>query len=51
MPSENGIGKRVAPLVYHEEQGGGHGVSDALQDPDLMAMRLAFLFSKLTPSP
>jgi prolyl oligopeptidase len=51
MPSENGIGKRAAPLVYHEEQGGGHGVSDALQHPDLMAMRLAFLFSKLTPSP
>ena len=35
-------------VFYLEEQEGGHGVSDALKHPDLMAMRLAFLFSKLT---
>jgi prolyl oligopeptidase len=37
-----------AEVYYLEEQEGGHGVSDALKHPDLMAMRLAFLFSKLT---
>lgn len=38
----------AAEVYYREEQEGGHGVSDALKHPDLMAMRLAFLFSKLT---
>ena len=37
-----------AEVYYLEEQEGGHGVSDPLKHPDLMAMRLAFLFSKLT---
>jgi prolyl oligopeptidase len=39
-----------AEVYYLEEQGGGHGVSDALKHPDLMAMRLAFLIFKLMPA-
>lgn len=39
-----------AEVFYLEEQEGGHGVSDALKHPDLMAMRLAFLVSKLMPA-
>lgn len=38
----------AAEVYYLEEQEGGHGASDALEHPDLMAMRLAVLFSKMT---
>lgn len=36
-----------APTYFLEDEEGGHGVSDALRNPDLMAMRMSFLISRL----
>lgn len=36
-----------APVYFLEDQAGGHGVSDALNNPDLMADRMAFLTQAL----
>jgi prolyl oligopeptidase len=36
-----------APVSYLEPEGGGHGVSDPLQRPDVMAMRATFLMDAL----
>jgi prolyl oligopeptidase len=40
-----------APAHYYEDGEGGHGVSDALQRPDLMALRMTFLIDTLMPAP
>jgi prolyl oligopeptidase len=36
-----------AKAYYFEDSEGGHGVSDALQRPDLMALRMTFLIDRL----
>lgn len=36
-----------APVHFLEDEEGGHGVSDALRNPDLMAMRMSFLIDQL----
>jgi len=36
-----------AKAYYFEDSEGGHGVSDALQRPELMALRLTFLIDRL----
>lgn len=36
-----------AKAYYYEDSEGGHGVSDALQRPELMALRMTFLISRL----
>ena len=36
-----------APVYFFEDSEGGHGVSDALERPDLMALRMTFLISTL----
>jgi len=38
-----------APVYFLEDEEGGHGVSDALRNPDLMAMRMSFLIARLMP--
>lgn len=39
-----------ADPMFLEPGGGGHGVSDPLQRPEMMAMRMAFLMDTLLPS-
>jgi prolyl oligopeptidase len=36
-----------AKAYYFEDSEGGHGVSDALQRPELMALRMTFLIDRL----
>jgi prolyl oligopeptidase len=36
-----------AKAYYYEDSEGGHGVSDALQRPELMALRMTFLIDRL----
>jgi prolyl oligopeptidase len=36
-----------APVYFFEDEEGGHGVSDALERPDLMALRMTFLIDSL----
>jgi len=36
-----------APAYDYEDEEGGHGVSDALRRPDLMALRMTFLIDTL----
>jgi prolyl oligopeptidase len=36
-----------APAHYYEDEEGGHGVTDALQRPDLVALRMTFLIDTL----
>jgi prolyl oligopeptidase len=36
---------------FLEPEGGGHGVSDPLQRPDMMAKRITFLMDALMPAP
>ncbi len=36
-----------AKAYYYEDSEGGHGVSDALQRPELMALRMTFLINRL----
>lgn len=36
-----------APTYFYEEEEGGHGVSDALRNPELMALRMSFLIDNL----
>ena len=40
-----------APVHYLEPDGGGHGVSDPLQRPDMMAKRITFLIDRLMGAP
>lgn len=40
-----------APVYFLEDEEGGHGVSDALRNPELMAMRMSFLISRLMAPP
>lgn len=40
-----------APVYFYEDQEGGHGVSDPLRNPELMALRMSFLIGTLMPSP
>lgn len=35
---------------FYEEEEGGHGVSDALRNPELMTLRMAFLIDTLMPA-
>lgn len=39
-----------APVYFIEEQEGGHGVSDPLRNPELMALRMTFLIHYLAPT-
>jgi prolyl oligopeptidase len=36
-----------APVYFIEEQAGGHGVSDPLMQPDIIADRMTFLIDTL----
>lgn len=36
---------------FLEDEEGGHGVSDPLRNPELMALRMSFLISRLIPTP
>jgi len=36
-----------APTYFYEDEEGGHGVSDALRNPELMALRMSFLIDTL----
>lgn len=36
-----------APTYFYEDDEGGHGVSDALRNPELMALRMSFLIDHL----
>jgi prolyl oligopeptidase len=36
-----------APVYFFEDSEGGHGVSDALERPDSMALRMTFLINTL----
>lgn len=38
-----------APAYFYEDEEGGHGVSDALRNPELMALRMSFLIDHLMP--
>ncbi|WP_296246416.1 prolyl oligopeptidase family serine peptidase [uncultured Stenotrophomonas sp.] len=38
-----------APTYFYEDEEGGHGVSDALRNPELMALRMTFLIDTLMP--
>jgi prolyl oligopeptidase len=41
-----------APVYFYEAPEGGHGVSDPYRNPELMALRMAFLMNRLmTPDP
>lgn len=40
-----------APVYFYEEEEGGHGVSDALSNPKLMTLRMAFLVDTLMGTP
>ena len=40
-----------APVHFLEPEGGGHGVSDPMQRPDMMAKRITFLMDALMPAP
>ena len=40
-----------APVFFYEDEEGGHGVSDALRNPELMALRMGFLIDRLMPAP
>jgi prolyl oligopeptidase len=40
-----------APVHFLEPEGGGHGVSDPLQRPDMMAKRATFLIDALMHAP
>jgi prolyl oligopeptidase len=40
-----------APVHFLEPDGGGHGVSDPLQRPDMMTKRATFLIDALMPAP
>lgn len=39
-----------APTFFYEDEEGGHGVSDALRNPELMALRMGFLIDRLMPA-
>lgn len=39
-----------APVHFLEDQEGGHGVSDPLRNPGLMALRMTFLIQHLVPA-
>src|SRR5690606_41321566 len=39
-----------APVYFYEDEEGGHGVSDALRNPELMALRMGFLIDRLMPA-
>jgi hypothetical protein len=41
------LGAVGAKAYYFEDSEGGHGVSDALQRPELMALRMTFLIDRL----
>ena len=38
-----------APVYFYEDEEGGHGVSDAFRNPELMSMRMSFLIDTLMP--
>jgi len=38
-----------APVYFLEDEEGGHGVSDAFRNPELMALRMTFLINALIP--
>lgn len=38
-----------APVHFLEDEEGGHGVSDAFRNPELMALRMTFLIDALIP--
>jgi len=38
-----------APVHFLEDEEGGHGVSDAFRNPELMALRMTFLINALIP--
>ncbi|MEP6908018.1 MAG: prolyl oligopeptidase family serine peptidase, partial [Pseudoxanthomonas sp.] len=40
-----------APTFFYEDEEGGHGVSDAFRNPELMALRMSFLVHNLMPKP
>ncbi|MEN4903147.1 prolyl oligopeptidase family serine peptidase [Luteimonas sp. TWI1437] len=39
-----------APVYFLENEEGGHGVSDAFRNPELMALRMTFLIDTLLPA-
>jgi prolyl oligopeptidase len=39
-----------APVYFLEDEEGGHGVSDAFRNPELMALRMTFLIDALIPA-
>ncbi|MCL6711798.1 prolyl oligopeptidase family serine peptidase [Pseudomonas sp. R2.Fl] len=39
-----------ATTYFYEDEEGGHGVSDALRNPELMALRMSFLIDRLMPA-
>jgi len=39
-----------ATTYFYEDDEGGHGVSDAFRNPELMALRMSFLISNLMPA-
>ncbi|MBA3929725.1 MAG: hypothetical protein C0521_09065 [Xanthomonas sp.] len=39
-----------APVYFLEDEEGGHGVSDAFRNPELMALRMTFLIGTLIPA-
>lgn len=40
-----------APTYFYEDEEGGHGVSDALRNPELMSLRMSFLVDSLMAVP
>lgn len=40
-----------APTYFYEDEEGGHGVSDALRNPELMSLRMSFLVDNLMAAP
>lgn len=40
-----------AKTYFYEDEEGGHGVSDALRNPELMALRMSFFIDTLMPTP
>lgn len=40
-----------APVYFYEDEEGGHGVSDAFRNPELMALRMSFLVTNLMDKP
>jgi len=44
------LGEVGAPVFFYEDEEGGHGVSDALRNPELMALRMGFLIDRLMPA-